>query len=48
LVTASLDIWVKPFAEELKMQLVSTRAEFKTVFSQEILSEKTVTEKKNW
>ncbi|GEN68494.1 HAD-IB family hydrolase [Chryseobacterium sp. WG14] len=29
LVTASLDIWVKPFAEELKMQLVSTRAEFK-------------------
>ncbi len=29
LVTASLDIWVKPFADELKMQLVSTRAEFK-------------------
>ncbi|MBK1895540.1 HAD family hydrolase [Chryseobacterium paridis] len=29
LVTASLDIWVKPFAEELQMQLVSTRAEFK-------------------
>ncbi|THV59021.1 MULTISPECIES: HAD family hydrolase [Chryseobacterium] len=29
LVTASLDIWVKPFAEELKMELVSTRAEFK-------------------
>lgn len=29
LVTASLDIWVKPFANELKMELVSTRAEFK-------------------
>lgn len=29
LVTASLDIWVRPFAEELKMELVSTRAEFK-------------------
>jgi phosphatidylglycerophosphatase C len=29
LVTASLDIWVKPFANELKMGLVSTRAEFK-------------------
>lgn len=29
LVTASLDIWTKPFAEALKMQLVSTRAEFK-------------------
>ena len=29
LVTASLDIWVKPFADELKMHLVSTRAEFK-------------------
>ncbi len=29
LVTASLDIWVKPFADELKMELVSTRAEFK-------------------
>lgn len=29
LVTASLDIWVKPFAKELNMQLVSTRAEFK-------------------
>ncbi|WP_292010619.1 HAD family hydrolase [Chryseobacterium sp.] len=29
LVTASLDIWVKPFADELQMQLVSTRAEFK-------------------
>ncbi len=29
LVTASLDIWAKPFADALKMQLVSTRAEFK-------------------
>ncbi|MDH6252907.1 phosphatidylglycerophosphatase C [Chryseobacterium sp. H1D6B] len=29
LVTASLDIWVKPFADKLQMQLVSTRAEFK-------------------
>lgn len=29
LVTASLDIWAKPFAEALQMQLVSTRAEFK-------------------
>ena len=29
LVTASLDIWVKPFAQALKMELVSTRAEFK-------------------
>ncbi|MCW3161334.1 HAD-IB family hydrolase [Chryseobacterium oryctis] len=29
LVTASLDIWTKPFAEALKMQLVATEAEFK-------------------
>ncbi|MCS3529666.1 HAD family hydrolase [Chryseobacterium sp. JUb7] len=29
LVTASLDIWAKPFADAFKMQLVSTRAEFK-------------------
>lgn len=29
LVTASLDVWAKPFADALKMQLVSTRAEFK-------------------
>ncbi|MEN4762260.1 MULTISPECIES: HAD family hydrolase [unclassified Chryseobacterium] len=29
LVTASLDIWTKPFAEAFQMQLVSTRAEFK-------------------
>lgn len=29
LVTASLDIWVKPFAQALKMELISTRAEFK-------------------
>ena len=29
LVTASLDIWAKPFADALEMQLVSTRAEFK-------------------
>jgi HAD superfamily phosphoserine phosphatase-like hydrolase len=28
MVTASLDIWTKPFAEKLQMQLVSTRAEF--------------------
>ncbi|MCQ4142300.1 MULTISPECIES: HAD-IB family hydrolase [Chryseobacterium] len=29
LVTASLDIWAKPFAEAFKMQLVSTKAEFR-------------------
>lgn len=29
LVTASLDIWAKPFANAFQMQLVSTRAEFK-------------------
>ncbi|MBB4804787.1 HAD superfamily hydrolase (TIGR01490 family) [Chryseobacterium defluvii] len=29
LVTASLDIWTKPFADALQMQLISTRAEFK-------------------
>lgn len=29
LVTASLDIWAKPFADAFQMQLVSTRAEFK-------------------
>ncbi|MCE3075758.1 HAD family hydrolase [Chryseobacterium gwangjuense] len=29
LVTASLDIWTKPFANAFQMQLVSTRAEFK-------------------
>ncbi|MFY1047572.1 HAD family hydrolase [Chryseobacterium sp. GP-SGM7] len=29
MVTASLDIWAKPFAEKLQMNLVSTRAEFK-------------------
>jgi len=29
LVTASLDIWTKPFAEAFQMKLVSTRAEFK-------------------
>ena len=29
LVTASLDIWAKPFAEAFQMQLVATRAEFK-------------------
>lgn len=28
LVTASLDIWVKPFADELKLELLSTQAEF--------------------
>ncbi|GAA4152631.1 HAD family hydrolase [Chryseobacterium ginsenosidimutans] len=28
LVTASLDIWAKPFADAFKMQLVSTKAEF--------------------
>lgn len=28
LVTASLDIWVKPFADQFKMNLISTRAEF--------------------
>jgi phosphoserine phosphatase len=45
LVTASLDIWVKPFADELKMQLVSTRAEFKNgVFTGNFIG-KTVTEK---
>ncbi|WEK69810.1 MAG: HAD family hydrolase [Candidatus Chryseobacterium colombiense] len=29
LVTASLDIWTKPFADAFQMQLISTRAEFK-------------------
>ncbi|WP_308003292.1 HAD family hydrolase [uncultured Chryseobacterium sp.] len=29
LVTASLDIWTKPFAEAFKMQLISTKAEFR-------------------
>ena len=29
LVTASLDIWAKPFAEKFNMELVSTQAEFK-------------------
>ncbi|WP_415326187.1 HAD family hydrolase [Chryseobacterium sp. MMS23-Vi53] len=29
LVTASLDIWAKPFADAFKMQLVATKAEFK-------------------
>ena len=29
LVTASLDIWVKPFAEKLQMELLATTAEFK-------------------
>jgi len=29
LVTASLDIWAKPFAEALQMQLVATKAEFR-------------------
>lgn len=29
LVTASLDIWVKPFAEEFQMELIATQAEFK-------------------
>ncbi|UOU98383.1 haloacid dehalogenase-like hydrolase [Chryseobacterium daecheongense] len=29
LVTASLDIWAKPFADALQMRLVSTKAEFK-------------------
>lgn len=29
LVTASLDIWTQPFAEAFKMELVSTKAEFK-------------------
>ena len=28
MVTASLDIWTKPFADKLKMQLISTKAEF--------------------
>lgn len=28
LVTASLDIWVQPFADELGLKLISTRAEF--------------------
>lgn len=28
MVTASLDIWTKPFAEKLKMNLVATKAEF--------------------
>jgi len=29
IVTASLDIWVKPFANKFKMTLIATRAEFK-------------------
>lgn len=29
LVTASLDIWTRPFADHLKMKLVATKAEFK-------------------
>ena len=29
LVTASLDIWTQPFAEAFKMELISTKAEFK-------------------
>lgn len=29
IVTASLDIWAKPFAEKLQMKLVATQAEFK-------------------
>ena len=29
IVSASLDIWVKPFAEEFKMNLLATEAEFK-------------------
>jgi phosphatidylglycerophosphatase C len=29
LVTASLDIWAKPFADAFKMQLVATKAEFR-------------------
>ena len=29
IVSASLDIWVKPFAEKFKMTLVATKAEFK-------------------
>ncbi len=28
LITASLDIWVKPFAEKFQMKLLATRAEF--------------------
>lgn len=29
IVSASLDIWVKPFAEKFKMNLIATKAEFK-------------------
>jgi len=29
IVSASLDIWVKPFAEKFNMKLLSTQAEFK-------------------
>lgn len=29
MVTASLDIWTKPFADKLKMHLIATKAEFK-------------------
>lgn len=29
IVTASLDIWVKPFADHFKMNMLATRAEFK-------------------
>lgn len=34
IVSASLDIWVKPFAEKFKMNLIATKAEFKNdIFS---------------
>ncbi len=29
MVTASLDIWTQPFADQLKMELIATKAEFK-------------------
>ena len=32
IVSASLDIWVKPFAEKFKMKLLSTQAEFENDF----------------
>ena len=40
IVSASLDIWVKPFAEQLKMKLLATRAEFKNdVFTGNFIGE---------
>ncbi len=40
IVTASLDIWVKPFAEKFNMKLLATQAEFKNdIFTGEFIGE---------